>query len=140
MQVAQDLDMNYIARLVRQAQSGDSDAFAEFYVATCQRLYRFSCRYLQDKYLAQDALQETYIKALQHMNQLRDPTLAISWLGQINMRVCYHMLQRRREIPTEDTLLNRSSEGTAVSDPENQVVQVDYDQYLMKQILNLPFT
>lgn len=135
--MAQDLDMTYIARLVRQAQAGDSDAFAEFYVATCQRLYRFSYRYLHDKYLAQDALQETYIKALQHMNQLRDPSLALSWLGQINMRVCYHMLHRQREIPTEDALLNRTA---APSDPENEVVQVDYGRYLMKQLLNLPFT
>ena len=93
---AQQLDMTYIADLVRKAQAGDSNAFAELYIATCQKLYRFSCRYLQDKYLAQDALQETYIKALQHLNQLHEPTLAVSWLGQINMRVCYRMLARRR--------------------------------------------
>ena len=131
--------MNYIAKLVRLAQSGDSNAFAELYVATYQKLYRFSCRYLRDKYLAQDALQETYIRALQHLDQLHDPMLLVSWLGQINMRVCYRMQRQSERVQVmDDAVMNTlpSQEG----DPENEVVRIDFNDYLMKQVLNLPFT
>ena len=42
------LDYQYLAQLVKRAQMGDSDAFAELYVATYLRQYRFSYRYLRD--------------------------------------------------------------------------------------------
>ena len=43
IQVA-ELDYQYIGELVLRAQEGDSDAFAELYVATYQQQYRFSYR------------------------------------------------------------------------------------------------
>ncbi len=87
----ESLDYKYIANLVTRAQAGDSDAFAELYAATYQRVYMFSYRYLRDEYLAQDALQETYILALKNLSKLKDPMLVISWLNQINFRVCYKL-------------------------------------------------
>lgn len=85
------LDYKHIANLVSRAQSGDSNAFAELYAATYQRQYLYSYRYLKDEFLAQDALQETYILALKNLIKLKDPTLVISWLNQINFRVCYNL-------------------------------------------------
>ena len=85
------LDYKYIAKLVEKAQMGDSDAFAELYAATYQRQYHFAYRYLKDEYLAQDALQETYILALKNLSKLKDPTLVIAWLNQINFRVCFNL-------------------------------------------------
>ena len=57
-----NLDQQYIAGLADLAVLGDSNAFAELYAATFQQQYRFSYDYLQDEYLARDALQETYIQ------------------------------------------------------------------------------
>ena len=139
--MAATLDYNYIAKLVRLAQGGDSDAFAELYLATYQRLYAFSCRYLKDEYLAQDAVQETYIKALQHLNQVQDASLVVSWLGQINMRVCYrmqHRLSRTQTVSDESFDLIRPPDES--TNPENEVVRIDYNDYLIRQLLNLPFT
>ena len=53
-----NLDQQYIAGLADLAALGDSNAFAELYAATFQQQYRFSYDYLQDEYLARDALQE----------------------------------------------------------------------------------
>lgn len=49
-----ELDYDYIAKLVRKTQEGDSDAFAELYTATYQSQYRFAYQYVKDPYLAQD--------------------------------------------------------------------------------------
>lgn len=84
-----ELDYDYISTLVSRARTGDSDAFAELYAATYQKEYRFAYNYLKDEYLAQDALQETYILALKNLYTLRDSKLFISWLNQINFRVCF---------------------------------------------------
>lgn len=95
------LDYNYLADLVVNAQNGDSDAFAELYAATYQKQYHFAYSYLKDEYLAQDALQETYILALRNLSKLRDPMLLIAWLNQINFRVCFHMYKKQERYNEE---------------------------------------
>ena len=42
-----ELDYDYIAKLVRKTQEGDSDAFAELYTATYQSQYRFAYQYVK---------------------------------------------------------------------------------------------
>ena len=96
-----ELDYDYISTLVSRARTGDSDAFAELYAATYQKEYRFAYNYLKDEYLAQDALQETYILALKNLYTLRDSKLFISWLNQINFRVCFNMHRKQNRFDQE---------------------------------------
>ncbi len=142
------LDYKYIAKLVSRAQIGDSDAFAELYAATYQRQYLYAYHYLKDEYLAQDALQETYVLALKNLAKLKEPTLVISWLNQINFRVCYNLHKKQQRYYSEmiidsndsfDTDFNTGGISYQTS-PEEAVIKVDSKEYLMNQILNLPFT
>lgn len=138
-------DYQYLAHLVRRAQVGSSDAFAELYVATYQQQYNFSYRYLQDEFLAQDAIQETYILALKNISTLRDPLVFVSWLNQINLRVCFEMYRKERR---HDLELNRYDqahldfcEDRGENDsPELQVIREDEQEYVIRQILALPFS
>lgn len=147
------LDYNYVADLVVNAQTGDSDAFAELYAATYQRQYHFAYTYLKDEYLAQDALQETYIIALKNLSKLKDPMLLIAWLNQINFRVCFHLQKKRKRYDAE--LINYDSTDEETDsiqtdlaphmtqrniNPEDLVVRIDSKEYIMNQILKLPFT
>ena len=146
------LDYNYLADLVINAQNGNSDAFAELYAATYQKQYHFAFSYLKDEYLAQDALQETYILALRNLSKLRDPMLLIAWLNQINFRVCFHLHKKQERYNAELIGFDCSDSETSpaqntppqsemtVSSAEELIVQVDSQKFLMKQILNLPFT
>ena len=145
------LDYNYVADLVTRAQSGDSDAFAELYATTYQKQYYFAYCYLKDEHLAQDALQETYILALKNLFKLKDPSLAVAWLNQINFRVCYnfHKKQLRYDMEMDDyynmqhgNALSGPSDSVIPSEhnPEEMVIQVDSKEYIMNQILKLPFT
>lgn len=147
------LDYNYVADLVVNAQLGDSNAFAELYAATYQRQYHFAYCYLKDEHLAQDALQETYIMALKNISKLKDPMLVIAWLNQINFRVCYQLQKKQQKYDLEmidydsiDTESNRLSvrstpnSSSVGSNPEDLVVQIDSQEYIMNQILKLPFT
>lgn len=147
------LDYNYVADLVVNAQTGDSDAFAELYAATYQRQYYFAYTYLKDEYLAQDALQETYIIALKNLSKLKDPMLLIAWLNQINFRVCFHLQKKRKRYDAELIDYDSTDEETDSIqtdlaphmtqrniNPEDLVVRIDSKEYIMNQILKLPFT
>ena len=72
-----ELDYDYIAKLVRKTQAGDSDAFAELYTATYQSQYRFAYQYVKDSYLAQDILQEVYILVLKNLDTEESASLCI---------------------------------------------------------------
>lgn len=133
-----DLDYQYLAKIVTRAQAGDSDAFAELYAATYQKQYRFACKYLRDEYLAQDAIQETYILALKNISVLRDPLVFTSWLNQITMRVCFkmHHVMQKQNSNSAELGENIETETT----PESITVRVDENEYILRQVMSLPFS
>ena len=133
-----DLDYQYLASIVVRAQAGDSDAFAELYAATYQKQYRFAYKYLRDEYLAQDAIQETYILALKNISTLRDPMVFISWLNQISMRVCFKM-NHLRQLSTSNTVELEDGQFLDTT-PESITVRVDENDYILRQVMSLPFS
>lgn len=135
------LDYRYLAGLVRKTQAGDSNAFAELYVATYQQQYRYAYKYLQDEQLAQDALQETFVQVLRNIRRLQNPDLFIAWMNRINFRTCYDMKNARRDEQqdkfSEEHLENmHASEGRT----EDEVIEIDSRQYILRQVMNLPLT
>lgn len=136
-----ELDYDYLARLVRRTQTGDSNAFAELYTATYQKQYRFTYQYTKDPYLAQDILQDMYILALKNIHTLKNPRLFISWLNQINFRLCYDVCQK--QVRYEQTFQLSASETAIsasqhISDPEKEVEQRLRQTELMSHVLSLP--
>lgn len=135
-----NLDYKYLSKVVRAAQQGDNDSFAELYAATYQKQYAYACNYLKDDYLAQDALQEIYILVYKNLSTLNDPMVFISWLNQISFRVCYNMSQR--QVKTfSDNVISLDEEGCAppVTDnsPEKEIVFIDQKKYIFEQIMSL---
>ena len=136
-----NLDYKYLSKVVRSAQQGNNDAFAELYAATYQRQYAYACNYLKDNYLAQDALQEIYILVYKNLPTLKDPMVFISWLNQISFRVCFNMQERQGKTFSENILsLDDETNIQPVCDdtPEKQVIVIDEHKYIMKQIMSLP--
>ncbi len=134
------LDYKYIARLVEKAKLGNSDAFAELYAATYQREYAYAYNYLKDAYLAQDALQETFILALKNLKTLQDPQAFVSWLNQICFRVCFNMSRKpsfRHEDAMEIDMTNPVNQNPD-SSPEEQFIIVEQQQYIIDQVMGLP--
>lgn len=89
-----EYDHTYIATLVKRAQGGNSEAFTELYGLTYNHIYNYATRYMKDEYLAQDAVQETYITAFKNLSGIKDPSLFVAWLNQINFHTCYDMCKK----------------------------------------------
>lgn len=140
-----ELDYDYLAKLVRRTQAGDSNAFAELYTATYQKQYQFTYQYVKDPYLAQDILQDTYVLALKNIYTLKNPRLFISWLNQINFRTCYDVCQKhmryKQELQLAECLntgtLNGQSPEQLVNNPVQEVEDRIWQTELMSQILSL---
>lgn len=137
-----ELDFNYIAKLVEFARAGDSDAFAELYVATVQKQYAFSRSYLRDDDLAQDALQETYVTALKYLNTLNDPKLFVSWLNQINFRTCYKLSAKQARYDAETAAFESGTESaeSEAPTPEEHALDADRKDFILQQVMALPYS
>lgn len=140
-----ELDYDYIAKLVRKTQEGDSDAFAELYTATYQSQYRFAYQYVKDPYLAQDILQEVYILVLKNLDTLKNPRLFVSWLHQITFRICFDTWQKRKRqeqeldyISSGQTSDFSESFSDIMTNPEKHILKKDAKARLMQAIQSLP--
>ena len=132
----------YIASLVLRARQNDSNAFAELYAMTYNKVYNYARHYLRDDYLAQDATQEVYILALKNLSKLNNPTLFIAWLNRISFNVCFDM---QKKLKTSDCqtieleLLEIVEDNHPYSDPEEALRKKDEYQRLMEALEQLPF-
>lgn len=138
-----DLNISYIAGLVIRAQHSDSDAFAELYALTYNKVYNYTRHYLRDAFLAQDAMQEVYILALKNIGKLNDPTVFTAWLNRICFHVCYDMTKKLRPQNDCQTLnqeiLDIVQDPHPDTNPELHYQQKDEYSRLTDALEQLPF-
>ena len=77
------------ADLVRRAQGGDQEAFADMVYAIADRFLAVSHRILSDIDLAEDATQQALLGVWQNLPQLRDPARFEAWSYRLLVRACY---------------------------------------------------
>lgn len=82
--------------LVERARRGDRHAFAELARASGARLDATARLILRDPELAQDAVQETLIRAWRSLPGLRDPATFDHWLHSLVAHACIDLVRKRR--------------------------------------------
>jgi RNA polymerase sigma-70 factor (ECF subfamily) len=82
--------------LVRRAQQGDQDAFAELAGAAVARLDAAARLILRDSELARDAVQDSMVRAWRDLPGLRDPDRFTPWLHRLTVNACLDVARRRR--------------------------------------------
>ena len=89
------------SELVERAQRGDHEAFDALASAAYHRLYAIARRILRDGYAAEDAVQDTLVKAWRDMRGLRDPEAFDAWLHRLLVNACNDHVRRTRRRPVE---------------------------------------
>jgi RNA polymerase sigma factor (sigma-70 family) len=82
--------------LVIKAQKGDRAAFAQLAVAVGDRLHAVAHRMLRDPALAEDASQQTLLKAWQELPRLRDPERFEGWCYRLLVNICHAEWRKRK--------------------------------------------
>ncbi len=139
--MSKEPDYAYIAKLVMACWNDDSDAFAELYAMTYNKVYNYCHHYLRDAYLAQDAVQDIYISALQNIHKLNDPTLFVAWLNQISFHVCYDISKKNNlKYETVDSEVLDFLQDDIHDDlhPEKEAMKKAQSEELKTAIASLP--
>ena len=90
--------------LVARAQSGEREAFTLLWDNITPKLFGYLVNVLREKNLAEDILQETWLKAISSLSRFRARGVRFSaWLFAIAKNECrQHWRNGVKEVPTDD--------------------------------------
>jgi len=123
-------------QLVTQAQNGDRNAFSELVRIHAQGVRNILYRMCGDAQLAEDAAQETFIRAWMNLSNYRPQTSLRNWLYRIAVNAATDMIRKEKHILPDDI------ENLQLTDrrpgPESFVSQQESTNLVKKAILSLP--
>lgn len=96
----------------------DKHAFEKLVRENQNRIYAVCLNTLKNPHDAQDAAQETFIKAYSALANFRGESSVSTWLTKIAVRCCLDMLRLRRENVDIDEAFDLASEQTTESTAE----------------------
>lgn len=94
--MTQDAGREREAWWVWRAQTGDREALEELLKAVQAPLARYVARLVGDAALAEDVLQEVFVRIYRKLRWLRDPELFRPWAYRIATREAFKALKRER--------------------------------------------
>jgi RNA polymerase sigma-70 factor (ECF subfamily) len=108
--------------LVSRMQGGDLDAFEEFFAAYQRPVYLTALAITRDPFLAEEILQDCFVKAYRVRDRLRTDVSPLPWLQRVCTNLCFTRLSRRRPAaePLTDLIGNLAPDIAARPD---QVVE-----------------
>lgn len=112
-----------LMEIVQRAQTGDQEAMGELYQQTNQRVYALALRLTGNPELAMDAVQDSYVAAMQNLDKLREPKAIFQWLFQIVANRCRKLQKKegRYLSPQQDEEDGRDFFDT-IPDPDEKLL------------------
>jgi RNA polymerase sigma-70 factor (ECF subfamily) len=112
-------------KLVLRVRQGDQKAFRELFDSYHPLLFRFCARYASlDRYQVADMVQQSFMKAYEHIDDLKDAGRFSSWLFMIARNLVISSLRQRKA--------ERSALAQITEDPA--CMQDDVDPYFREQL------
>jgi RNA polymerase sigma-70 factor (ECF subfamily) len=101
--------------LVNKAARGNLDAFNQLVLSNQDLAYRHAYAMLSDRWLAEEAVQDGFLKAFQNIRGFRGGSFR-AWLMRIVTNTVYDILRRSRRRPVQP-LFPEDDEGESVESP-----------------------
>jgi RNA polymerase sigma-70 factor, ECF subfamily len=124
--------------LVERMQSGDLDAFEEFFNTFKRPVYMTALAITRDPFLAEEILQDCFVKAYRVRDRLRTDVSPLPWLQRVTTNLCYSRIARRRAIMEPLTTLITNVVADLTSRPEQVAESREIIEVLQRGIDALP--
>jgi len=104
------------AELIAAARGGDGVAFGQLVRVHQRRIFACAVQMLADRGEAEDAVQETFLRAYKAISRFDGRSELSTWLYRICVNVCLNLLRKRRRVKASDIADPRVPEPKA--DPD----------------------
>jgi RNA polymerase sigma-70 factor, ECF subfamily len=132
------MDRNLEVALVARLTAGDTAAFDEIYDTLNPRLFSFLCRMAKNRAIAEDLLEETWLRMVSSQHNLRADTRLVPWLFTVarNLYLSYCRSRAREEAYTADLILLWP--GELARSPYDSALFNEFEQRLEAALAELP--
>ena len=129
---------------VKQCQEGDAQAFRQLVEKYEGRIYNLACSIVGDRDAAQDAAQETFIRAYQAISRFRGQSTFYTWLYRIGVNVSLNAAQKeKRRVDTaslDDVIESKSISSDVIFSkkaPDSDIERIQLREHIQKILLEL---
>lgn len=123
--------------LTARASSGDAGAFREIYDRHAPAVHRFLVHLLGDAVAADEATQETFVRAHTRLKAMRDGDKLLPWLFGIARNVCFETRRKtKRDMGAGDDELE--DHMTDAPNPEALLLHREADELLARALQRIP--
>jgi len=91
------MDNNQESELVEKAKRGDVEAFEQLIKLTSGKIYNLGLKLLRNKEDAADLMQETYIKAYEHLGSFKGNSAFSTWLYRIATNLALMKMRKDKQ-------------------------------------------
>ncbi|MDQ3881306.1 MAG: RNA polymerase sigma factor [Chloroflexota bacterium] len=124
--------------LVERLQSGDLDAFEEFFTAYKGPVYATALAITRDPFVAEEVLQDCFVKAYRVKERLDRDRSPLPWLQRVAINLCYSRISRRRALVEPITTLITNLVADIAQRPDQVAESREVLEVLQRGIDSLP--
>jgi len=124
--------------LVERMQRGDLDAFEEFFNTFKRPVYGTALAITRDPFLAEEILQDCFVKAYKVRERLDPARSPLPWLQRVTINLCYSRVSRRRTLAEPITSLITNLVVDLAARPDQVVESREVLEVLQRGIDALP--
>ena len=124
--------------LVARMRSGDIGAFEEFFTTYERPVYTTALAITRDPFLAEEILQDCFVKAYRNRHRLRTDRSPLPWLHRVTTNLCYSRIARRKITIEPITALISNLVADLTSRPDQVVESREIIEVLQRAIDALP--
>lgn len=121
-------------KLVRLCKQGDAKAQYKLYKLYCKGMFNVAIRMTNNKGLAEDVLQDAFIKAFSEIKKLKDEKAFGGWLKRIVINRCIDV--SRKEKITFTDMERIGDQHLEIADEVNSEVDPELVHHLIKKLPN----
>lgn len=130
-------DLRTDLELVESVKAGDRSSFSELVKRHQRGLLRLSLRFMKDMDVAQDVVQESFIKAYEKLNSFEGRASFKSWLFQIAVNTARNKIRESRHETTdyENVFLavGPVAESNLIHNAVTDIIKVEVEKLPFKQ-------
>lgn len=129
-------DKTRLAGLLERGRAGDLSAMESIYEMFKRPVFSLQYRHTMNKAVAEDLLQDVFLKVFSHLREVRDADTFPAWVYRIALNTCYSYLRQKkaqggRTIPLTGT-------ESQITDESAELVERDLKKPLETAVQSLP--
>lgn len=117
--------------IINQCRANNAKAQMQLYNLYCKAMFVIANRYVNDSFLAEDIMQEAFIKAFKNMDSYKNEVPFGAWLKRIVINQCIDALKKKKL-----ELISMNEETLRIVDDEDWMVEGSITAEEIKNVID----